>query len=329
MQIVAGDIGGTSTRLAWFDLEGPSLILRGEARFASAEFSSLTGIIDRFVGEQRITAARACFGIAGPVREGRVVAPNLPWTVSVSELARIVGLTSVHVINDLEANAYGISLLAKEDFYVLNKGKSDPKGNIAVISAGTGLGEVIAFRNGNDYRPLACEAGHADFAARNELEMELLLSLRAEFGRVSYERIISGPGLLNIYRFLRDVRRVPEDSAVAQNMQNGDPSAVISRAALDGKCSLCCQTLDIFVSLYGAEAGNTALRYLATGGLYVGGGIAPKIIQLLKGPAFMDSFAAKGRLRSLMESIPVKVILNDKAALLGAARCAFLRATGT
>ena len=324
MLVMAGDIGGTSTRLAWFEVEDATLTVRAEARFASRDFGSLTEIVGKFVGEQGVTADRACFGIAGPVRKGRVVTPNLPWTVEGAALALTLGLPSVTLINDLESNAYGIPLLGDEDLYVLNSGQSDPAGNIAVVSAGTGLGEALAFREGAGYRPIACEAGHADFAPRNELETELLLYLRTEHGRVSYERVVSGPGLRNIYHFLRDVRKVPETLEVVEEMRSSDPSAIISRAALAGTCPLCRQALDIFVSLYGAEAGNAALRYLATGGVYVGGGIAPKIIEALKGPAFMMAFTAKGRLSPLLESIPVKVILNDRTALLGAGRCASL-----
>ena len=326
MRVMAGDIGGTSTRLAWFDVDGATLTVCAESRFASREFGSLTEIVGGFASEQGMTADRACFGIAGPVREGKVATPNLPWTVDGTDLARTLGLPSVTIINDLESNAYGIPLLGEGDLHVLNPGQRDPAGNIAVVSAGTGLGEALAFREGEGYRPIACEAGHADFAPRNELETELLLYLRAEHGRVSYERVVSGPGLRNLYRFLRDVRRIPESPAVAEMMRSGDPSAVISQAALEGTCPLCRQALDLFISLYGAEAGNAALRYLATGGVYVGGGIAPKIIEALKGPAFMMAFTAKGRLGPLLEAIPVKVILNDRTALLGAGRCASLKA---
>ena len=325
MRIVAGDIGGTSTRLGWFDLDGSTLKVLAEGRFFSREFGSLGEIVAQFTRQQGVTAESACFGVAGPVRGGRVETPNLPWTVVAADLAGLLQLSSVIIINDLEANAHGISLLGDDDFYVLNEGVMDPAGNIAVISAGTGLGEALAFREGHGYRPVACEAGHADFAPRNELETQLLLYLRGEYGRVSYERVVSGPGLCNIYRFLRDFRRMPENHDLAREMLSGDPAAIISRAALAGSCPLCCHTLDLFVTLYGAEAGNAALRYLATGGIYVGGGIAPKILHALKGPAFMTSFTAKGRLTPLLESIPVKVILNDRAALLGAARCAHLR----
>ena len=322
MLVLAGDIGGTSTRLAYFETSGGTLTLLVESRFPSREVGSLEEIVCRFAGEQRLTAQRACFGIAGPVREGRVRTPNLPWSVTAAELARTLGLPEVRLINDLEANAYGIDLLGAEDMAVLNQGLPDPTGTIAVVSAGTGLGEATAYWDGTAHRAIASEGGHADFAPRNELETELLLFLRAEHGRVSTERVVSGPGLRNIYRFLRDARHLPETPAVAEAMRTGDPSAAITRAALAGECPLCGQVLDLFVSLYGAEAGNVALRTLATGGVYLGGGIAPKVIERLKGPGFMLAFTTKGRLSPLLENIPVRVILNDRTALLGAGRCA-------
>jgi glucokinase len=326
MLILAGDIGGTSTRLAYFDSAGNMLVPLVEGRFPSREAGSLLDIISRFSAEQGLAAERACLGIAGPIRGGNVRTPNLPWSVNAEELALALRLPAVHLINDLEANAYGIDLLGPDDLVVLNPGVPDPTGTIAVVSAGTGLGEAMAYWDGTTHRPLSSEGGHADFAPRNELESELLLFLRAEHGRVSTERIVSGPGLRNIYRFLRDSRHVPETPVIADAMRQDDPSAVITRAALAGECPLCVQVLDLFVSLYGAEAGNVALRTLATGGIYLGGGIAPKIIERLKGPGFMLAFSTKGRLSPLLDSIPVRVILNDRTALLGAGRCATLGA---
>ena len=324
MLILAGDIGGTSTRLAYFDSAGGRLSPLVEERFPSRDAGSLLDIVCRFAATQGLAANRACFGIAGPVRQGRVRTPNLPWSVDAGELAQALKLPGVQLINDLEANAYGIDLLGTDDLLALNRGVPDPTGTIAVVSAGTGLGEALAYWDGTAHRPLSSEGGHADFAPRNELETELLLFLRAEHGRVSTERVVSGPGLRNIYRFLRDARHVPETPAVAEAMRHDDPSAVISRAALAGECPLCGQVLDLFISLYGAEAGNVALQTLATGGVYLGGGIAPKIIERLKGPGFMLAFSTKGRLSPLLENIPVRVILNDRTALLGAGRCATL-----
>jgi glucokinase len=326
MLILAGDIGGTSTRLAYFDGTGGGLKPLVMERFPSREAGSLAELVGRFAAAQGMVAERACFGIAGPILQGRVRTPNLPWSVEGAELALILGLPEVELINDLEANAYGIDLLGPDDLAVLNPGIPDPTGSIAVVSAGTGLGEALAYWDGTAHRPLPSEGGHADFAPRNELETELLLFLRAEHGRVSTERVVSGPGLRNIYRFLRDGRHLPETPAVVESMRQGDPAAVITRAALANECPLCVQTLDLLVSLYGAEAGNVALRYLATGGVYLGGGIAPKIIDRLRGPLFMQAFTAKGRLSPLLEKIPVRVILNDRTALLGAGRCALLGA---
>jgi len=324
MLVLAGDIGGTTTRLAFFRDAGNGLETVAAGHYASSEHGSLAAIVRAFVAEHGLAPERVCLGIAGPVCEGRVLTPNLPWLVDAGELAGLLGLAQVALINDLQANAWGIPLLDEEDFAVLNPGRPDPAGPIAVISAGTGLGESMAVWDGTAHRPLPTEGGHADFAPRNELETELLLYLRAEFGRVSYERVLSGPGLGNIYRFLRGSRNFPENPAVVAEMGQGDAAAAIARAALAGSCPLCGQALDLFVSLYGAEAGNLALRTLATGGVYVGGGIAPKIIDRLKGPAFMLAFTAKGRLSPLLETIPVRVILNDRTALLGAGRCALL-----
>jgi glucokinase len=324
MLVLAGDIGGTTTRLAYFRDAGNGLETVAAEHYASREHGSLAAIVQAFVAEHGRATERVCFGIAGPVCEGRVLTPNLPWLVDAGELAGLLGMARVALINDLEANAYGIPLLGEADFAVLNPGRPDPAGPIAVISAGTGLGESMAVWDGSAHRPLPTEGGHADFAPRNELETELLLYLRAEFGRVSYERVLSGPGLRNIYRFLRDSRNLPENPAVVAEMSQGDAAAAITRAAMAGSCPLCSQALDLFVSLYGAEAGNLALRTLATGGVYIGGGIAPKIIDRLQGPAFMLAFTAKGRLSPLLETIPVRVILNDRTALLGAARCALL-----
>ncbi len=322
MLILAGDIGGTSTRLAYFDTADGTLVPLVEKRFPSRDAGSLTEIVRRFAAEQGLAAKQACFGIAGPVRQGRVRTPNLPWSVDAAELALTLGLPSVQLVNDIDANACGIGLLGPEDLAVLNQGVPDPAGPIAVVSAGTGLGEAMAYWDGTAHRPLPSEGGHADFGPRNEMETELLLFLRAEHGRVSTERVVSGPGLRNIYRFFRDAQHLPETPAVAEAMRQGDPSAAITRAALSGDCSLCSRVLDLFVSLYGAEAGNVALRSLATGGVYLGGGIAPKIVERLKGPGFMLAFTAKGRLSPLLERIPVQVILNDRTALLGAGRLA-------
>jgi glucokinase len=326
--ILAGDIGGTKTRLAFFAVTGPRLQPVAEEQFPSRAHSSLDEIVRKFVSAHRLPIECAGFGIAGPVKHGRCEATNLPWVVDVRQLADQLGTASVALINDLEANAYGVAALEPSDFVMLNRGAPDADGNAAIIAAGTGLGEAGFYWDGKALRPFACEGGHTDFAPRNEREIGLLRYLLSRFARVSYERVLSGPGLYNIYQFLRDTGHGEEPAWLTDALRHQDPAAVISQAALAGKCSLCEQTLELFVSLYGAETGNLALKVMATGGIYIGGGIAPKIIEKLRGPTFMQAFIDKGRMRPLLEAMPVRVILNDRTALLGAARCAMLRAAG-
>ena len=319
--ILAGDIGGTNTRLALLEMEDkwPRVIV--EQTFPSREHKSLDEIVRQFLGEHGLTIKRACFGVAGPIRNRRSKPSNLPWVVDADQLATLFGFDAVTLVNDLEANAFGLVALEAKDFAVLNEGAPESEGNTAIISAGTGLGEAGLHFEGKMRRPFASEGGHADFAPRNELEIELLRYLIPQFHHVSYERVLSGPGLLNIYTFLRDTGRGEEAAWLADEMQEADPSAVITRAALEGKSELCMRALDLFVSIYGAEAGNLALKVNATGGVFLGGGIAPRIIDKLKSPAFMEAFTAKGRMRPLLEAVPVRVILNDMTALLGAALC--------
>jgi glucokinase len=230
----------------------------------------------------------------------------------------------VALLNDLEANAYGLAMLAPDDFVALNNGTTEASGNMAIIAAGTGLGEAGLHWDGGQHHPFASEGGHASFAPSNAFQIELLSYLLREFTHVSWERVVSGPGLYNIYRFLRDTGRGEEPPWLGEEIRRGDPAAVISQAALAGSSALCGQALDLFIALYGAEAGNLALKLMASGGVFVGGGIAPKIITKLRDSTFIEAFVAKGRMQSLLQDIPVRVILNDKAALLGAARFAAL-----
>jgi glucokinase len=325
--ILAGDIGGTHTRLAFLDEREGRLTAVAEENFASREHGSLEAVLQQFIAAHPFPIACACFGIAGPVRHGRCEGTNLPWVVDSGVVARALGLKRAGLINDLEANAWGIAVLGAGDFVVLNPGAADAAGNAAIISAGTGLGEAGLYWDGRQHHPFATEGGHTDFAPRNRLEMDLLEYLLKEFPRVSYERVVSGPGLLNIYRFLRDSGRGAEPPWLAEQMRQEDPGAVISQAALRGESELCVQALDLFVSLYGAEAGNLALKIMATGGVFLGGGIAPKIIRKLEDPVFLNAFTAKGRMKPLLQAMPVRVILNDKTALLGAARFATLWAS--
>jgi len=318
--ILAGDIGGTNTRLAIFKMEEARFQAVSSAIFPSREHGSLEEIVANFISSEEWPIDRASFGIAGPIKNGRCEATNLAWTIDSRQLAAELKINKVVLINDLEANAFGIAELEPADFVVLNQGIPDAAGNAAIISAGTGLGEAGLFWDGKRHRPFACEGGHTDLAPRNELEMDLLRYLLTKFGRVSYERAVSGPGLVNIYEFLRDTGRERESPRIAEEMQQQSPAQVISKAAIDGSCPLSMLALDLMISLYGAEAGNLALKILSTGGLFVGGGIAPKILPKLTGPLFMDAFVTKGRMSPLLKAMPVRIILNDKTALLGAAR---------
>ena len=316
--VLAGDIGGTNSRLMLFNSDRHSCRSVVEKNFYSKNYPSLEMILREFLqGKEKI--ASACFGVAGPVTSGVIKATNLPWLIDLRSVRNELATPKVEVINDLVANAYGIFMLKKRDFQILNSGKVK-EGSAALISAGTGLGEAILFWNGKRHLPSPSEGGHVDFGPRNELELELFQSLRHRFGRVSYERVLSGMGLFQIYQFLRDSKRYgKEPEWLAKRMREEDPGALISEAARVKRNRLCSKALNMFVSLYGAAAGNLALQVMAVGGIYVGGGIAPKIIWKLKEGTFMEAFKAKGRLSEIAARIPVKVILNEKAALLGAA----------
>jgi glucokinase len=324
--ILAGDIGGTNARLAFFDVVNGHFRLVSAAIFPSREYSGLDQIVTKFVETANVHADAACFGVAGPVRNGRVESTNLPWIIESKRLSNELRIKKALLINDLEANAWGIPVLDPTDVVALNHVNVNPVGNQAVISAGTGLGEAGMFWDGTQHQVFACEGGHTDFAPRNQLEIELLQYLQRLFGHVSYERAVSGPGLVNLFHFLRDTGRGEEPLWLAEEMMKSDPAAAISKAALENRCPMAEQAVDLFVSLYAAEAGNLALKLMATGGVYLGGGIAPKILTKLAGPLFMQSFVSKGRMQTLMEAMPVRVITNDKTALLGAARCAAVRA---
>jgi len=320
--ILAGDIGGTKTNLGLYELEGESLLPKILRSFPSREYPGLESILDEFkrlCGESRIAAA--CFGVAGPGIDGRLVTPNLPWIVEASSLATRLGLNSVALINDLEAMAYGIPELKYDEFIALNEGRSQT-GNAALIAAGTGLGVAGLFWYGKQHVPSASEGGHADFAPRNELEARLLQYQSQRTDHVSVERILSGPGLFNIYEFLKSINYAPELPRISDSFAHNDPSGVIAAEALSGGSELCVKALDMFVGIYGAEAGNVALIFKAVAGVFIGGGIAPKIIEKLKDGTFMKAFVAKGRLTNLLQGIPVRVIMNDRTALVGAARVA-------
>src|ERR1700750_3459298 len=325
--IIAGDIGGTKTNVALFEARGRELgRIFEQQSFPSGGYGSLEAILADFVAAHkpdRVTGA--CFGIAGPVVHGRVEATNLAWKVSGESLARELNLHSVQLINDLEATAFGLDELSPEQLYTLNEGETDREGHRALIAAGTGLGMAGIFNAGGRFHPMPSEGGHMDFAPRNEHEFELLKYLRRKVGgRVSYERVMSGLGSFNIYSFLRDRGYGEEPAWLAEEIATGDATAAISRAGLEGKCELAVTALHMFVEAYAAMAGNLALLLKSTGGLYVGGGIAPKILDKLKDGTFMRNYGDKGRMSGLVMSIPVRVILDDKTALYGAGRRALM-----
>ncbi len=324
--ILAGDVGGTKVHLALYDFIDGKLKYTRDERFAAKEFGGLEEIVRQFLGAEKVSAA--CFGVPGPVRDGRLRLTNLPWTLDSRELAAHLGIEHVFLINDLEANGYGIAELSADQVYTLSEGDASQIGNRALIAAGTGLGEGILAWNGRIHVPYPSEGGHVDYAPRNEDEIDMLRFLKQKYsGRISYERVVSGMGLSNIYEFLRDVRGVEEPAWLAEKIAAApDRNAVITEEGLAARSELCEKTLDMFVSAYGAEAGNLALKVLAVGGLYVGGGIAPRLIEKLKDGTFMKAFTDKGRMSQLLINTPVRVILESRAALMGAAAYAEARA---
>ena len=319
MRVLAGDIGGTKTRLAVFDVESGRLDTLCEESYRSDGYASLDAIVRDFLDRSGSACRQACFGIAGPVQHGRVETTNLPWVIESQAMVARFGFDTVALMNDLQANAWGISALDEQDFCVLNAGHADVAGNASIIAAGTGLGEAGLYWDGQRHWPFASEGGHADFSPHSDVEIALLQYLRERFGHASWERVVSGPGLVNVHEFLCAHRGVDVPSWLEEEMVAGDAAAAISRAALEERDGICVEALDLFVQLYGAEAGNHALKIMATGGIYIGGGIAPKILDKLKGPVFMEGLLSKGRMRPLLEGMPVRVILNDRTALYGPA----------
>ena len=294
-----------------------------EATFASADYASLQALATDFLAQTDLTPTRASFGVAGPVVDGRSEVTNLSWVVEETELAQALRLSHVRLLNDLDAIAHAVPVLDQGDLHTLHRGDPVPHGPVAVIAPGTGLGEAFLTWDGSHHTAHASEGGHADFAPRNSTEIDLLQHLMNRFEHVSYERVCSGSGLPNIYQYLRDSGHAEEPAWLRDQLATADdPTPLIANAALDqhAPCPLCVATLDTFVSILGAEAGNLALKVVATGGVYLGGGILPRILPVLEKGHFMEAFRAKGRLSDLVARIPVHVILNPKAALLGAAQ---------
>ena len=320
--LLAGDIGATKTSLGVYSAEkGPREPIV-EKTFPSDRYSSLEVLVSEFLAQANVAVERAVFGVAGPVIGGKATLTNLSWAVDEIQLKKKLKLQSILLLNDLKALALGVPLLEAEDLYILNKGEPTPGGTKAVIAPGTGLGEAFLTWDGSQYRAYASEGGHTDFGPSNPLEDDLLTYLRGRWGHVSYERICSGMGLPTIYAYFKESGHADEPAWLAEQLAaTDDPTPVIVNAALDEKasCELCKATLALFISVLGAEAGNVALKVLATNGVYLGGGIPPRVMPALQQEGFMQAFLNKGRLSDFLKNVPVYVILNPKIALIGAA----------
>lgn len=317
---MVGDIGGTKTNIVVLDENGiHDYKPLYEKTFLSNDFDSLRSIVKKVMEENSFSISGACFGVAGPVKNNRCDATNLPWIIDAKKIADVLDVSkdSVYLLNDLEAAAYGIECLEEKDFFTINRGHEVIGGTRCLVSAGTGLGESILIYDGSGYKPIPSEGGHTDFAPTSKIEVELLDYLMKKYGRVSYERILCGPGLQNVYEFFNRKSKQDISSWLLDRIKNEDAAAVISEVGISKKDEACENAIELFVSVYGSAAGNLALTSLSTGGVYIGGGIAPKILDKIKEGAFMKSFTNKGRLSVMVSHMPVKIILNDKHPLLG------------
>ncbi|MGE5106664.1 MAG: glucokinase [Sphingobacteriales bacterium] len=314
--VLAGDVGATKTNLALFKTEGNKVFLLQEAKYKSNDFKNIIELTDTFTKNLSVPDS-VCFGVAGPVLNGRAILSNIMWEINKDEIADHFGIKDVQLINDLEATAYGLAVLNDTDVAVIQKGSSTPVGNAAVIAPGTGLGEAGLFWDGNYFHPFATEGGHCDFAPRNEFDFELYTFLQRKFGHVSWERLLCGPGIVNIYHFLRDEKKWEEPDWLKDKFKKADVAAVISQNVQQSQ--LCKETMKLFIRYLAFESANLVIKLKGTGGLFIGGGIAPQIISLLENNTFLSSFLQSGRLNYILEKVPVKIILNTKTALLGAA----------
>tara|TARA_R110002167_G_scaffold222295_2_gene427218 strand:+ start:75 stop:1151 length:1077 start_codon:yes stop_codon:yes gene_type:complete len=316
--VMAADIGGTKTNLAIFEIKDGELILIKEQSYPTKKYKSFIEMVRTFLTAGLPVIDSVCLGIAGPVTEGKVHGTNFPWEIDSKEIGAELDVRSITLINDMEANAYGLAALHEKDFETLKYGFAR-KGNVAIISPGTGLGEAGLFWDGSHYHPFASEGGHCDFSPRNNSDLEIWQYLLQKYGHVSWERLISGPGIVDTYQLMRRVSGESEPEWFQEKILKEDPAAVITQAALDGKDPVCVQTLELFVRFLAIESAQLALKLKATGGIYIGGGIVPKIIKGVNREVFYGNFIQSGRMNSLLQMVPVKVILNEKAALLGTA----------
>lgn len=321
MKVLAGDIGGTNARLAVCDVTEGTVLRVVEEIQPSTRFKTFKEIVREFVAKHDVDLRGACFGLPGPVRGRSVSLTNLPWTVDADELERDLGLPNVRLVNDLVANAYGLETLTASDFHTLREGVPDPMGNVGLIAAGTGLGQAGLHRVHGTLIPFGTEGGHTDFSPTNAVECDLLEFLQRRHGdHISWERVVSGPGLTSVYDFLRERAPSAEPAWLREELASAhDPSAVIGRHAITERSELAAEAVNLFLGLYGAEASNLALKLLATGGMYLGGGIAPKLRPAFAESPFLQRFNHKGRMRAVVEAMPIRIVLDDKAALQGAA----------
>jgi glucokinase len=314
--VLAGDVGATKTNLALMRAEGDHQAIYKEAQYKSQQYKSFNEMADHFLDDLPLPES-VCIGVAGPVMNNKAKLTNLLWEIDGNEIAGQMGVEKVELLNDLEATAYGLVMLKQKDIKVIHAGAHAAVGNAALIAHGTGLGEAGLFWDGNYYHPFATEGGHTDFAARTDFDFELFTYLQKKFDHVSWERVVSGPGIASIYQFLRDVKNSEEPGWLKDKFNNGDMAAVISQQAAQSE--ICKETMQHFIRYLAAESANLVLKFKATGGLYIGGGIAPQIVSLLNNHSFVASFCNSGRLNYLLEMVPIKIILNPKTALLGAA----------
>jgi glucokinase len=320
--VLAGDVGGTKTNLALFQSHGENLELIREMTFHSSNYPSCLEILKQFLSEIEKSGIpkpkRVCLGVAGPVVQGKVEITNLSWNLDIEDIRQTTGIKEVSLINDLEATAYGLAGLGPDDFITIHEGNRENKGNMAILAPGTGLGEAGLFWDGASYHPFSTEGGHADFAPRSQTDMDIFHYLQRKYGIISWERVIAGPAIHDIYLFFLEARSRVQPPWLKEEMEREDPSAVISRAALEEKDSVCQETLQIFVRYLARESSNLALKMKATGGLFLGGGIPPKISPLLQVNVFYDNFLDCDRMQHLLKNIPIRIILNSNAALIGA-----------
>lgn len=326
MKILAADVGGTKTLLLLAELHGGVPRVLAESRFSSPDFDGLAPLVQAFCHRQGLPSAdidRACFGVAGPVTGDSARLTHLPWVLDAGELARSLGIRRVRLINDFQAVGHGLDALEASELVVLQEGRVEARGTRVLIGAGTGLGEGVLVWQQDGYEPLASEGGHVDFGPTDETQLALAAWLLRRLGRASYNDILCGPGLVRLHEFLRESGRHPQSEALERALAGAEDRApVITDFALNRKDPAARAALDLFVQIYGAQAGNLALTCVARGGVYIAGGIAPRIIEALKAGGFIRAFNHKGPMTPLAESMRVAVVMNTRVGLLGALRCA-------